>query len=216
MLFRSVTRYIKSISFEQWFALYWRWDESKLTVVKRNGSACSDAYCLPSGFEPNLASYPQFGAVPPFPEIDTINGNFECRMTGGAVINSLPVTCTEPASTTSDLGCKYPQMACAPPADRPVMMVFDAGDYHINGNIQGHGTIVVNGNLVVNGNFEFWGTIIVNGTLTLGAGSAVIHGGLVADSTLRISGNITVEGGGTITNVPTGRSIVVGKAWWER
>jgi len=25
-----------------------------------------------------------------------------------------------------------------------------------------------------------------------------------------------VEGGGTITNVPTGRSLVIGRGWWER
>ena len=52
--------------------------------------------------------------------------------------------------------------------------------------------------------------------MTLGAGSATIHGGLVADSTLRISGNISVEGGGTVGMVPTGRSIVIGRGWWER
>jgi hypothetical protein len=212
----DVTRIIKSINFEQWFALYWRWDESKLTVVKRNGSPCSDAYCLPGGIEPNLASFPQLGAVPPFPEIDTINGNFDCRLMGGGVINTLPVACADPPSTNSDLGCKSPQMSCSPAADRPVITVFEAGDYTINGTIQGHGTIVINGNLTVNGDFEYWGTIIVNGTLTLGAGSATIHGGLVADSTLRISGNINVEGGGTITNIPTGRSIVTGRGWWER
>lgn len=213
----NVERWIKSINFEQWFALYWRWDESKLTVVKRNGSPCTDQYCTVGGVEPNLVLYPQFGAVPPFPEIDTVNGNFDCRLTGGGVINTLPVTCADPPSTTSDLGCKSPQMACAPAVDRPTIVVFDEpGDYTINGNIQGHGTIVVNGNLTVNGDFEYWGTLIVNGTLTLGAGSATIHGGLVADSTLRISGNINVEGGGTITNIPTGRSIVTGRGWWER
>lgn len=211
----NVTRWIKSINFEQWFALYWRWDESKLTVVKRNGSACSDQYCI-GGVEPNLVAYPEFGVVPPFPEIDTVNGNYDCRVTGGGVINSLPIACAEPPPTSSDLGCSYPEMACAPAVDQPKTVVFEAGDYHINGNIQGHGTIVINGNLTVNGNFEYWGTIIVNGTLTLGAGSAVIHGGLVADSTLRISGNIEVEGGGTITNIPTGRSIVTGRGWWER
>jgi|GEM_PF-3103786 len=212
----NVTRWIKSINFEQWFALYWRWEESKLTVVKRDGSACNDAYCL-GGVEPDLLNNPELGAIPPFPEIDTVNDNFDCRLTGGGVINTLPVTCVDPPSTTSDLGCKSPQMACAPAVDRPTIVVFDdPGDYTINGNIQGHGTIVVNGNLIVNGDFEYWGTIIVNGTLTLGAGTATIHGGLVAESTLRISGFITVEGGGTITNIPTGRSIVTGRGWWER
>lgn len=211
-----VTRWFKSISFDQWFAAYWRFDETKMNYVKRNGSACTDAYCLAGGVEPNLASYPQLGAVPPFPEIDTVNANFQCRVNGGGVITSLPLTCNEPTGTTSDLGCKYPQMSCSPPEDRSVLTVFGLGDWTINANLKGHGTIVVDGNLTVNGDFEFWGTIVVNGTLTLGAGNATVHGGLVADSTLRISGNIKVEGGGTITNVPTGRSVVTGRGWWER
>ncbi|MBI2247649.1 MAG: polymer-forming cytoskeletal protein [Armatimonadetes bacterium] len=212
----NVTRLIKSVNFEQWFAVYWRFDESKLTYVKRNGSACSDAYCLNGLVEPNLVLYKQFGAVPPFPEIDTVNTNFDCKVSGGGTISSLPLSCSEPSGTTSDLGCKYPEMSCSPAVDRPVITVFDVGDWTINANLKGHGTIVVDGNLTVNGDFEYWGTIIVNGTLTLGAGNATVHGGLVADSTLRISGNITVEGGGTITNVPTGRSIVTGRGWWER
>lgn len=211
-----VTRWFKSISFDQWFAAYWRFDETKMNYVKRNGSACTDAYCLAGGVEPDLAGNKQLGAVPPFPEIDTVNANFQCRVNGGGVISSLPLTCNEPTGTTSDLGCKYPQMSCSPPEDRSVLTVFGLGDWTINANLKGHGTIVVDGNLTVNGDFEFWGTIVVNGTLTLGAGNAIVHGGLVADSTLKISGNIKVEGGGTISNVPTGRSVVTGRGWWER
>lgn len=194
------TRLMKKIVFEHWFANYWQFNEAKMNYEKKT----------------NLTSYPQYGAVPPFPEVDTVNSNFDCKKDGGGTISSLPITCDTPAATSTDLGCYAAVMTCTPAADRQVMLVLEGGPWTINGTLQGHGTIVVNGDLVVNGNFEYWGTIIVNGTLTLGAGSAVIHGGLVADNTLQISGNITVEGGGTVSNVPTGRSIITGKGWWER
>ena len=213
------TRWFKTIVFEQWFNAYWRFDEFKMTMVKRDGDPCTDAYCLPNGFEPNLLGNAKFGAVPPFPDIDSVNQNFDCREGGGGVLNSTPINCDEPTGVVSDIGCKMPEMsaepACATPVTRPVSLVLD-GSWTINGNLKGHGTIVVNGDLTVNGDFEYFGTIIVNGTMTLGAGSATIHGGLVADSTLRISGNINVEGGGTVGMVPTGRSIVIGRGWWER
>jgi len=215
-------RLFRTINFEQWFANYWRFDEALMKVVKKDGTACvaGDPYCLmPGGTDPNLLLYGKFGAVPPFPDISSVENNFHCRMNGGGTINSVPVACVEPPATpTSDLGCYAPVMTCSgsPEVSRQVLMLLDGGDYQINGNIKGHGTMVVDGNLIVNGDFEYWGTIIVKGTLTLGAGSAVIHGGLVADSTLNISGNIQVEGGGTITNVPTGRSLVIGRGWWER
>jgi len=214
-------RLFLTINFEQWFANYWRFDEAQMKVVKKSGETCiaGDPYCLPDGKDSNLLTYGDYGAVPPFPDISSVENNFNCRMNGGGVINSLPVACVEPPTTpTSDLGCYAPVMTCSgtPEVSRQVLMLLDGGDYQINGNIKGHGTMVVDGNLIVNGDFEYWGTIIVKGTLTLGAGSAVIHGGLVADSTLNISGNIQVEGGGTITNVPTGRSLVIGRGWWER
>lgn len=191
----TVTRVFKHIVFEQWFDNYWTFDESQMTYAKKS----------------SLISYPRFGAVPPFPSIDTLESNYDRTVTGGGTVNS------------GDFGCKWPEMsgdpncAIAPAnADRAIAVLMDNGDYTINGNLKGHGTIVVDGNLIVNGTFEFWGTIVVKGTLTLGAGNAIVHGGAVANNTLKISGNITVDGGGTITNVPVGRSVLIGKGWWER
>lgn len=211
------TKYFKTLIFEEWFANYWRFDESKIAFIKRDGAACADPICLASGVEPNLAAYPEFGAVPPFPEVDTVTTNFDCKKSGGGTISSLPIACDDPSGVTSDLGCNYPQMSCSPPQDRAVAILLDGGNWLINANLKGHGTIIVNGNLVVNGDFEFWGTLVVNGTLELGAGNATVHGGLVAQNTLKISGNITVEGGPTISgSVPVGPSRIIGKAWWER
>jgi hypothetical protein len=213
-------RLFKTIVFEQWFANYWRFDEVQMKVVKKDGGACAgDPYCLADGNAPNLLGNPGYGTVPPFPDVTSVENNFNCRMNGGGTINALPVVCVEPPGTpTSDLGCYAPVMDCggSPEVSRQVLMLLDGGDYQINGTIMGHGTMVVDGNLIVNGNFEYWGTIIVKGQVTLGAGSAVIHGGLVADSTLNISGTIQVEGGGTVSSAPTGRSLIIGRGWWER
>jgi len=224
-------RWFKTIVFEQWFQNYWWFDQSQMMMVKRAGGACVDPICVnvntadasPS-VQPNLALYPQFGAVPPFPDMRSITNNYECSKTGSGVLNSLPTPCTKPdgSATTSDLGCKYPEMACG--ADRSVIFELN-GDWTINGNISGHGTLVVSGSLVVNGTFTYYGTIIVNcsdpptpncGLVQAGTGNVNVYGGLIAQTTLRLIGNISVNGGTTVSNVPTGNSLVFGKAWWER
>jgi hypothetical protein len=210
--------WFKHVVWEQYLKNYWRFNEVKMRLEKRNGtSPCPDDICLPNGKEPDLVSYPQFAAVPPFPQVNTLTNNYTCKMTGGGVLNSLPITCTAPdgSTITTDLGCKRPEMSgCA--VSRQVTLVLE-GNWTINGTIAGHGTIVVNGNLVVNGTFDYWGTIIVNGTLQAGTGNVNVHGGLVAKETLKLIGNITVEGGANVGgSAPTGRSTVVGRAWWER
>ncbi|TMI70012.1 MAG: polymer-forming cytoskeletal protein [Bacillati bacterium ANGP1] len=202
-----------------------------MMMVKRAGGACVDPICVnvntadasPS-VQPNLILYPQFGAVPPFPDMRSITNNYECSKTGSGVLNSLPTPCTKAdgSAATSDLGCKYPEMACG--ADRSVIFELN-GDWTINGNISGHGTLVVSGSLVVNGTFTYYGTIIVNcpdpptpncGLVQAGTGNVNVYGGLIAQTTLRLIGNISVNGGTTVSNVPTGNSLVFGKAWWER
>lgn len=211
------TRWFKTIIFEQWLRNYWRFSEAKMTFVKRDGSPCTDSICLTGGVEPNLAANAKLGAVPPFPTISSVANNYDCKVSGGGVLNSLPVACTlqDGTPSTTDLGCKNPEMTTCSPTNPKVILL--EGDWTINGTIGGHGTIIVNGNLTVNGTFDYWGTIMVNGTLQAGTGNVNIHGGLVALDTLQLIGNITVEGGGTVGGaVPTGRSNVIGKAWWER
>lgn len=192
----TVTRLFKTIVFEQWLDTYWTFDEAAMALEKT----------------PVLLTHPQFGAVPAFVDFGSTVGNYDLRFTGGGVISS------------GDFGCKWPEMrgdvfSCsAAPANtnRPVTVWLENGDYTVNGFLRGHGTIVVDGNLTVNGGFEYWGTLIVKGVLTLGTGNVKIHGGLVAASTLRINGDIEVIGGGTVTSVPVGRSVVLERGWRER
>ncbi len=211
-------RWFKTIIFDQWFQNYWRFDQIQLTAVKRgNGSgtqACIDAICLSGNVQPDLIAYPQFGAVPPFPDTSSIMNNYDCLLysaTGGT-LNSFPQTCTKPDGTTTTIN----NMGTASSPMIFVLSCASGGSWTINGNITGYGTLVMNCNSVVNGTFTYNGTIIVNGQLQAGTGTVTVNGGLVAQSTLQLIGNITVNGGGTVTSVPTSTSNVFGKAWWER
>jgi hypothetical protein len=211
-------RWFKTIIFEQWFQNYWRFDQIQLTPVKRgNGSGtqvCVDAICLSGNVQPDLIAYPQFGAVPPFPDTSTVMSNYDCMLysAAGGTLNGFPQTGTKPNGspcTMTDLGT----------ASNPGIFVLgcaSGGSWTINGNLTGYGTLVMNCNTVINGTVTYNGTIIVNGQLQAGTGNVTVNGGLVALSTLQLIGNITVNGGGTVTSVPTGTSNVFGKAWWER
>ena|SRR3989475_2569991 len=212
-------RWFKTVVFEEWYQNYWVFDVNQMTAVKRGGGPCVDGYCVKANVgdpsptvQPNLLAYPEFGAVPPFPDMTSITNNYDCKYYSatGASFNSLPLSCTRPdgSTTTSDLGT-------AGNTKIWVMTCDAGGQYHINGNISGYGTLVINCDLVVNGTFTYYGTIIVNGTLQAGTGNVTVNGGLVAQDTLRLIGNITVVGGGTIADVPTGNSLVIGRAWWE-
>jgi hypothetical protein len=211
-------RWFKTVIFEQWFQNYWRFDQNQLSPVKRgNGSGtqgCVDAICLSGNVQPDLIAYPQFGAVPPFPDTSTVMSNYDCMLysAAGGTLNSFPQTGTKPNGspcTMTDLGT----------ASNPGIFVLgcaSGGSWTINGNLTGYGTLVMNCNTVINGTVTYYGTIIVNGQLQAGTGNVTVYGGLVALSTLQLIGNITVIGGGTVTSVPTGTSNVFGKAWWER
>ncbi|HEY3248947.1 MAG TPA: hypothetical protein VGK88_11725 [bacterium] len=194
----SQTRLFKSIVFEQWFDNYWDFNEGALTYEKKAA----------------LTAHPEFGAVPPFPDFSAVEGNYDRKVscTGTCTINSGDFGECILTSTTPP---------CQASTDRPIIVWLDGGSgttWDINANLTGHGTLVVDGNLRINGTFEYWGTVIVNGTAenTVGGGNPKIHGGLVAQSTLSLSGNITVDGGSSYTSVPVGRTVVTGKAWWER
>jgi hypothetical protein len=211
-------RWFKTVIFEQWFQNYWRFDQIQLTPVKRgNGSgtqACVDAICLSGNVQPDLLAYPQFGAVPPFPDTSTVMSNYDCMLysAAGGTLNGFPQTGTKPNNspcTMTDLGT----------ASNPGIFVLgcaSGGSWTINGNLTGYGTLVINCKTVINGTVTYNGTIIVNGQLQAGTGNVTVNGGLVALTTLQLIGNITVNGGGTVTSVPTGTSNVFGKAWWER
>jgi Tfp pilus assembly protein PilX len=219
----AVTIYFKTIVYEHWFNNYWRFDNGALAWTKRTGvSPCPDTTCLTTpGFnqEPNLVSYPQFTAVPAFPDFEPLAQNADRGPLAPGTYNSGDF------GACDDSGDAIPNN-CEGPADRPIIVLMDSGapggspgvgdEWHINGTLDGHGTILVNGDLIINGTFNYWGTIIVNGNLTLGSGNVTVYGGLVAKSTAYLTGNITVMAGGLVPNVPVGPAVVTHLTWWER
>lgn len=166
----------KTIVYEQWLNTYWRFDEAQLVYVKTDV----------------LMNHPEFGAVPPFPEVSTLEANYDQVYTPSTGI-------------TNGLGT----------ADQPLTVLLE-GEWQLNGNLTGFGTLIVDGSLILNGTFQYWGTVIVNGTFVEATGNATITGGLVARSTLDLSGNFSVNGGGAVPSGPVGHSLVTAKAWWER
>ncbi len=182
----SYTRLFKMVVFEQWFNNYWRFDETQMAYVRTT----------------SLTSYPQFSAIAPYPDVPTDPSYYDRAVSGGGVI-------------TGDLGCKQPEMGCSPAVDRPISVFLSGGNYLDGGTAQGHGTIVINGDLTIqSSNFIYYGTIVVNGTVTI-TNSATIYGGLIARNIV-VSGTFSTPGGGAATNIVLGRSVVSGRSWWER
>src|SRR2546427_670979 len=108
-------RWYKTVVFEEWYENYWRFDETQMTAVKRGGGVCVDGICVKNdvadaspSVQPNLLAYPEFGAVPPFPDMTSITNNYDCKYYSptGASIPPFPVPCTRPdgSTTMSDLG----------------------------------------------------------------------------------------------------------------
>ena len=210
-----IQRYMKAIVYEHWLAAYWRFDARRMAYVKRSGGGCTDLSCLSDGVEPNLAAYPQFGAIPPLPETPTMAGNFNCRKSAAGSLGTLPVACDRPAGRTSTMGCKSPEMACSPAADDPVAIVLD-GDWAIDSPLGGHGTLVVTRRLSVPAGFQYWGTVFAGGRLSLGPGAVVLRGNVISGDVLVMGGDSRVDAGGWVPSLPAGRAIVVPRGWWER
>jgi Tfp pilus assembly protein PilX len=182
----NYTRLFKTVVFEQWLNNYWVFNEGQMAYVKTT----------------SLINNPLYGTVAPFPDVPTDPLFYDRVVTGGGVMSG-------------DLGCKYPEMSCTPAVDRPINVLFSGGNYTDGGTLQGHGVIVVNGNLTFeSSNFIYYGAIIVNGTTTV-TNSATIYGGLISKNIV-VSGAFSTPGGGAATGGVLGRSVVVGKGWWER
>jgi hypothetical protein len=203
----TVTRWFKTIVFDQWFANYWTVDTEGRPVKNDK-----------------LKSHLEFGAIPGFPPIDT--SIFDEKRTGGGQLNE---------DSGLDWGCKYAEMwnngyppGDYPPEwcvgyaqDHPIRLVLSGGNWEINGNVKGHGlmlvTEAVNFNIV--SNFRYWGTIIVDGTqpVMLGSGNVTIHGGgLITRQKVTIGANTVIYAGEGVPGAPTGLSFIVARAWWER
>ena len=197
----DVRLWFKTIRFDPWFAQYWQYNEAELNWEKKAA----------------LVANPLYGAIPPFPPFNALEQNFDTRRDGGGTINDSDGIdwgeCIEGSDGIAN--------NCDSPDSRPQIVLLDcvpsgSCDYTVNGNITGHGLLLIDGDVVFNGTLNYLGTIMVNGNATVGSGNVTVYGGLVARSAAFITGNITINAGGMVANIITGPATVTRRSWWER
>jgi hypothetical protein len=136
------------------------------------------------------------------------------------------------AGTTLKLGCKYPEMPCPgnvsdssviwldngrlDPSDPQCNGGGSPGYYRIGSNLQGYGTLIIDGDLCAQGDLEWWGSVFIRGAIKRINGSVTVHGGLMVNSTVESSGDLTIDGGFGPGSLPLGPVAVQRRTWWER
>ena len=206
----DVFMWFKTIEFEDWKNDYWIF----CRAVGDPDAACTADKVLTLIKNSTLAGDPSLGAIPPFPDFDSLDDNYNQKVEGGGTLTGADAinwgTCVEGGDGIAN--------NCDDPSSNPRIILLTGGDYRINANIQAHGTILVgpNQDLEVNGTFTCWCTLIIDGSLTLGNGTVTIYGGLVARNTAELSGNITVYAGGSVSSIPVGGGPVDALSWWQR
>jgi len=208
---RSLRRLVKTIVYEQWLETYWRFDDAALTTVKRAGAACASASgpCLSGGREPDLVRYPQYGAVPPFPEFGPLEENVDRRVRGGGRIGGGDFGCLR-SEMQGDVNCS----GVPANASRPIAVLLDDGAYILDGTLRGHGTLIVDGAVIASGEVAYWGAVVAREGITL-EGQARFAGTVAAGGLLWVRGTSTVTAG-RVPSVPVGRAAVTTRSWWER
>jgi hypothetical protein len=202
--------WFKTIEFEDWKSDYWIFCRAVGDPVP----ACTAEFVLTFIKNSTLQSDPSLGAVPPFPDFDSLDNNYHERVTGGGTLTGADGidwgTCVEGSDGIAN--------NCDGAASDPRVILLTEGDYRVNANIEAHGTVLVgpNQDLEVNGTFTCWCVLIIDGNLKLGNGTVTIYGGLIAKNTAELNGNITVYAGGSVTSVPVGSGPVTGLSWWQR
>lgn len=201
----TVPRFFKTIIYEQWFETYYRFQVNPPKIEKRDGTKdCTQTNtCVVgspgNGSEPNLAGYPQFGAVPPYP----------AQMVANIAQNAAVITNPGPHTNTDFGTLPADPTSCPATGGDPRLVRFrspppDPINYNVEYTIssgQGFGAMVVDGNLRTVGNFTYRGSIFTRsnptnpaqgGRMDLGAGTVTIHGGLIAQGPVSVSGNLTI------------------------
>ncbi len=184
-------RLFQTVLFEQWLDHYWELVELPTPTYVRKLA---------------LVQYPEFGAVPPYPDFGLEAGQFDHVWRPSQV-------------DVNRFGChQVVGQPCSSGKDE-LVSVWINGNWTVDTPIQGAGIIVVDGDMTVvnlSAPFELWGTIIIRGKLTVQTGQMIIHGGFIAKDLVVLNGNLTIEGGGSVATVPVGLSTVIQKSWFER
>ena len=187
------------VRFDQWLARYWCFDEGALSWIPCNGFHP----------DPSLGD-PSLGAVLPLAPENAWSQNYVQGVTGGGTLT--------PADL--DLGrCADPPL-CRSPANARMTIALDRGDYALlcpGACPEGHGVLVVDGDLAITGTFAYRGIMVVGGTLAIGPGAAVtIHGTMSARGIETSGGTVRLLSGTLVAAGAAGPVMVTRRAWWER
>jgi hypothetical protein len=186
------------VRFDHWLARYGCFDEGTLAWMPCNG------------FHPDpLLGDPSLGAVLPQIPGAIWAQNHDQRRTGGGTVTAADVdlgTCTDPP-------------ACRNPANRRPVISLDGGDYTLicAGRCpEGHGVLLVDGDLRIAGDFTYRGTVVVRGVLTVTSGSATIYGPVSARRVTDGGGTLRLFPGSPVATGAAGPAALTRRAWWER
>jgi hypothetical protein len=136
--------------------------------------------------------------------------NYDQLKTGGGSLTSADL----------DLGdCADPPV-CGSPANSRRIIALERGDYALlcpGGCPEGHGVLLVDGDLSIAGTFTYRGIVVIGGVLTIAPGAAVtIHGPLSAGRVANLGGALRLLPGTLVATGAAGPAFVTRRAWWER
>jgi len=186
------------VRFDQWLTRYGCFDEGALSWTPCNG------------FHPDpLQGDPSLGAVLPLMPGEVWSQNPDQRKTGGGPLTPADLdfgTCTDPP-------------ACQRPANNRTTIALDGGDYTLlclGSCPEGHGVLIVDGDLLITGAFTYRGIVIVRGALTVSSGTVSIHGTASAGRVTNLGGVLRLLPGTPVAIGAAGPVAVRRRAWWER
>ena len=231
----TITRYFKTIIFEDWFETYYQIQVNPQSVTERDGTACTDV-CLGGALntqitlEPDIKNNPQFAAIPPFPSTVFLTNICEnanpyvaasgvTTLCGRANPSSLksPVTggdydLGDPSGVNDD--------SCPTTGGTPRIAYFKpaSGDeVKFSSGMEGYGTLFIDGDAEFAGGFTYTGTIVVTGNVEFGGGTVTINGGLIVKGKVSMTGNLTLNASDCVgTTVFADLNVVELGALWER
>jgi hypothetical protein len=191
--------WFKIVRFDQWLARYICFAEGALTWIPCNGLH----------FDPAQGD-PSVGVVlPPIPGPAWAQ-NYDQRRAGGG------------SFTPSDLDlgrCTDPPL-CGNPANRRTTVALRRGSYTLlcpASCSEGHGVLIVDGDLTFAGSFTYLGTVAVGGALVTSSGAATtIHGTVSATRVVNAGGALRLFPGTPVAVGAAGPMNVSRRAWWER
>ena len=191
--------WFKVVRFDQWLARYGCFDEGALSWTPCNG------------FHPDpTEGDPSLGVVLPLVPGEVWSQNHDQRMTGGGSLTPADLdlgTCTDPP-------------VCGSPANNRTTIALDRGDYTLlcpGACPEGHGVLLVDGDLSIAGTFTYRGIVVVGGALAIGPdAAATIHGTVSARRVANLGGVLRLFPGTPVAIGAAGPMAVTRRAWWER